>query len=307
MRAALGAAALCVLTLAGAAAAQTGPTDPREAEDPRSATSDPRSATDPRDAAAIARAAGETEALFGIPRFEALWSGGERAALVTAFGEEPWDVLPYLDGIAEAWLAQRESGPAPASGSQAGAVDLKLKLADLAALADQALGDSDFSGWSARLLAWTDDELRAYRGAQASFVEARALYERAGSAAQSRAALTPLNRALTGLRPLGATWETTLALALVARIQIANGELEPARLTCEDLLRLGRSLRDLDAVWNALGVRYQGALADRDYAGAQDLLREQYRISLEIGDEARAQQVAGRLAGLLEFRDDTGR
>ena len=306
MKAPLGLAALALFALAAPAAGQSDETDPRYAKDPRVAETDPRERADPRQADVDAQASRRNEQLTGAALYDDLFERGEFGDLGRAINDRPWELLPYLDGLCEEWLGL-ESPPgnsAPPTAERAAA--LRDKIERVAALADRGIGDTAFVAWTARVLAWNAAQVEAYREAQALYVEALALFGNAETVEATKAALTPLQRALDRLRPLGTTWETTMSLTLIGRIQMANHELAAARSTMADALKQGRSLRDLDAVWNGLSVMYDSALADGNFDVAIELLKDQYRISLETGDEATAQQVVSRLVALDAFREKTG-
>jgi hypothetical protein len=295
-----------VLLSAPTLSAQVESSDPRDAVDPRSESSDPRDKGDPRQADVDFQAGVLGDELDGADLFDHLHEKGELAGLSTAIRDEPWELLAYLDSLCEQWIGMVESGDLATPDGLAAADALSEKLEQFARLGDEGLGDTAFEAWVGRVTAWDTEEIATYREAQALYVEGVTLFNEATTPEHALEALTPLRRALSRLQLLGPTWESCMSLTLIGRVQVANGELLGAQETMQDALLMGRSLRDLDAVWNGLTILFQVAIHNGDYDGAEDLLAEQFRISLETGDQATANQVVDRLTQLTEFRDATG-
>ncbi|RKY19142.1 MAG: hypothetical protein DRQ55_11405 [Planctomycetota bacterium] len=281
-------------------------TDPRFGEDPREQPDDPRKLhDDPRRDEVEQRALLRTDQLRGAEQFELLDSEGKKAELASAIGAQPWELLGWIDSMCESWLALRERASWDTAETQLEANSLRAKLERSALLADQTIGDTAFSAWVARVLAWDDEQIARYRHAQVLFKQGLTAFNEATSAQHALRALTPLRQAQEQLQPLGTTWEAITTLSLIGRIQMANGQQDGARETLQEALRMGRSLRDRDAVWNGIAVLLDDAIRQADYNGAEKLLAEQYRISMETGDQASADDVIRRLTDLTRYRQLT--
>lgn len=304
--------ASCVWLLTGALHAQDGSVDPRQGLDPRSTATDPRQAADPRKGAdpraadVKAQNAARADRLTGPALFDDLFERSEFASLAQAISAQPWQLLAYLDDLCEQWLALVESSALATPAGVERAQDLRAQIERFSQMGDQVLGDTTFSSWTTGVLTWTPEQIDSYRRGQQLYTEALTLFATAGRADETLRALTPLRQAQDLLTPLGLTWEASMTSTLIGRVQMANRELSAAEQTMSDALRLGRAIRDLDAVWNGLSIHYEAAINAAQYDRAQDLLKEQYRIALETGDQASAQDVVARMTKLLDFRKATG-
>jgi len=305
------AATLCLALLARPVAAQQQPSpDPRDEDDPRVVEVDPRTLVDPREADVEAQDETRIEDLEGAALFTALQERGDLPALARSLAEAPWEALPHVEAQLKRWHGVRAgvSGPdaEAAASATALAAELARQLEELARVADEAVGDSQFVQLVDRHLSWSDSELLEYAEGQALVQEAEALIEVATAADELDRALTPLRRALALQQPLGDLAGQGRALLLVGRIESLDAGGGIDQQTLDEVLRLGRSIRDLDTVWTSLGLLYEAAIHDVDYDRAEEILVEQYQIAHETDDQGSARQVMRRLLDLQRHRDQTG-
>lgn len=295
--------ALCaVLVAGGPATSQYPPNDPRFEKDPRQ-EADPRTEKDPRAEAHAEEHERhvdpgeedlETRELFAL-----LLETGRDEELSTAMGERPWEVLDTVDACIQDWLRLVErSSTALDPALQAEADRLAEKCRRLALLADRGIGDSNFSGWVAALQKWTPEERSLFREREQLLDEAVTLLQAAESEEEYLNALTPLERSLERARRLGDVRGEAAALSTIGRIQALNEMRESARITMGETVRLGRLVRDLDSTWDGLSVIYEVAMLEREFDTARDVLRDQYQISLELGDDETSAVLLERLINL---------
>ena len=276
-------------------------TDPRTATDPRDIP-DPRDATDPRQPAA-------PDPMLGPPGpelYDALYATGQDARLKQALGENGWDLLAYIHTQCESWLAQRDTGDPASSGKQQQLAQLEEKARKLARMADTALLDSRFQAYVETVLGWSEEQRQKHRESQELLRQGAALMASARDPTETMAALTPLHQALERARQLRDARTETESLVAIGKVLAAQRDETAARATMQDAVRVGRELRDLDGVWDALSVLYESAVRTRQWDQAEAALQEQYLIAQDVADEATLQRVLKQLIDLENFRDDRG-
>lgn len=292
--------AAAFLFTGGPAAAQLSEDDPRFAEDPRD-SADPRNVPDPREAEEARQADADLENLEGVELFEALWERGSTAALSDAMRENSWSLLGWIDSHCEKWLALVEARGLESAEDQARAAELVDKATQLAQLADAALKDTRFSTYVHTFTNWNAEQQAAFRGGQGEFKSAMRILDNATSPQAARAALTPLERSLAAARPLGDTWGQSMTLAAMGRVHHANQEWQAARDRMRDAVTAGRTIRDLDSVWEGLNVIFESSMAMGEFRAARETLQDQYQLSVEVGDEESEQRVLDRMLAMEEI------
>jgi hypothetical protein len=290
-------AALLLLLLSGTSLrAQTDAVDPRQVDDPRT-TKDPRAQGDPREVAAD-----PLDSLPGPRLYDALYDAGQEARLAAAFRENAWTILAYIDGYCEAWLAMVERGDGETEKGRERIAELQAKGRRLALLADNAIVTSRFGLYVETFYTWNSEQQRLLREGQALYRDAIQLIRTAPSTAAAQAAMTPLNQALSRARQIGDAWGQAMALAAIGNLQAGAGLLPEAQATLGEALRIGREIRDLDSVWDALSLRYEAAMRTHDDVRAGEALQEQHVIAQDVGDEAVVQRVMQQLVNLEVYR-----
>jgi plasmid maintenance system antidote protein VapI len=289
-------APLLVLLLGGGLQAQNDEVDPRLTEDPRE-TRDPRMESDPREVAID-----PLEAPPGPMLYDALYDAELEVRLATVFRENAWSLLSYIDGYCEAWLAMVERGDLETESGRARVEEVKAKGRRLALMADTAIGTSRFGLYVETFYAWNDGQQQLLREGQALYRDAIQQMRSAPSVQAAQTALTPLHQALSRARQISDTWGQAMALAAIGNLQASGGMLPEAHATLGEALRLGREIRDLDSVWDALSLRYELAMATRDYDRAAEALLEQHVIAQDVGDEAVVARVMQQLVNLEVYR-----
>jgi hypothetical protein len=296
MHSARAASLLALLLLAGGLAAQEQPADPRVAEDPRT-VKDPRASGDPRDVT--------TDPFLAPPGpklYDALFDAGLDARLAEAFRDNAWNLLDYIDGYCEAWLAMVERGDLETEAGRARIAEVQAKGRRLAALADTAIGTSRFSLYVETFYAWNTEQQTLLREGQALYRQAIEQIRSAPTVQVAQAALTPLNQALSRAQQIDDAWGQVMALSAIGDLQAAAGMLPEARATLREVLRLGRPIRDLDRVWDALSLSYEVAMLTSDYDGAAEALQEQHVIAQDVGDEDIVSHVMRQLVNVEVYR-----
>ena len=293
-------AAMLVLALAAVGEAQQKPTpDPRDVQDPREAK-DPRNAADPR-GEPLPPGGDQFSVLQGKELYDALYAKGEQTRLAMAFKEDGWNILGYIDMHCEGWLALLEKGEDQSEKGKQKILEIQAKGRDLAAIADRALGDTRFSAYVQNFYGWNAEQRKAFREGQALYKQAETILAAAASPQEALQAVTPLQQSIARSRPLGDTWGQSMALSALGRVQLDNQQLSAASATMNDAVRLGREIRDLDSVWNGLGVQYQANAREKRYEQAKAALQEQYLIALDLQDEAIQKKVQHQLVELEQI------
>jgi hypothetical protein len=293
-------AAQLVLVLAAVCGAQQHPTtDPRDAKDPRDAT-DPRNSADPR-GKPLPAGGDQLSALQGKELYDALYATGDENRLAAAFKQDGWNILGYVDKHCEGWLALLEAGEDKKEDGRAKIAAMQAKGRKLAAIADRALGDTRFTTYVENFYGWNADQQKSFREGQALYHQAETIIGEAASAQAMLAAVTPLRQSLERSRPIGDTWGQCMALAALGHVQEQNNQLNEAYATMVDAVRLGREIRDLDSVWEGLGVQYEVSGRNMQYQPAKDALQDQYLIALDLKDEKVQQQVTHKLVELEQI------
>ncbi len=283
---------LPLLLLTAVAAAQQTGSDPRDVQDPRDVP-DPRDAHDPR-----GQPQTHFEDLEGRELYEALWKAGDTLRLAQAFEQDGWQILPYIDSHCEGWMALLEQSADQTPDGQRRLAEMQAKGRKLAAVADQALGDTRFAVYVDNFYGWDPEQRRQFREGQKLFGQGAQLASEAETPQQLLNALTPLQQSLERSRPLGDTWGQSMALALIGRIQRENVLKPEARATLAEALRLGREIRDLSSVWDALALLYEMAMLELDHDVAKEALQEQYLIALDMGDDKTGEMITRQLVSL---------
>jgi len=293
-------AASLVLVLAAVCAAQQPPsTDPRNVPDPRE-VQDPRKAADPR-GEPLPPGGDQFSVLEGKELYDALYAKGEQTRLAVAFKENGWNILGYIDTHCEGWLALLEDGQDKTEAGKQKILELQTKGRDVARIADLALGDTRFSAYVQNFYGWSADQRKAFREGQALFKQAETILGAAASPQEALQAVTPLRQSIERSRPLGDTWGQSMALSALGRVQEQNNQLAEAASTMNDAVRLGREIRDLDSVWNGLGVQYQVGARQNRYEEAKAALQEQYLIALDLKDDKTQKKVQHQLVELEQI------
>ena len=296
--------ATLVLLLAGVCAGQQHPgTDPRDVPDPRTVkdprpTTDPRTATDPRDTGATATGTGGGAQVQGDLLWDSLYASGDEARLATAFKQSGWSILHYVDKHCEGWMSLLEHDAEKSAEGKQKLADMQTKGRKLAAIADRALGDTRFSAYVENFYGWNADQRKSFREGQALYKQGEQIMSEAATPEEQLRALTPLRQSLEHSRPLNDTWGQSMALAAIGRVQELNGQTTEANATMDEARRLGREIRDLSSVWDALAVQYEIAAGDLQYQPAKDALQEQYLIAMDLGDEKTQQLVTRQMVEL---------
>jgi hypothetical protein len=304
--AARAAAAAALVVLAASPVAEPSPrpagdvppgNDPRNVKDPRDIT-DPRDSTDPREIA--------VDPLSEPPGphlYDALYATGQDARLKQALGENGWDLIGYIQTQLDSWLALFPKEGDGGANDPAHATELADKGRKLAKLADESLLDSRFRNYVETVLGWSPEQRLAFREEQDLYKQGLAIAEAAREPSEAAAALTPLQQALERARKLGDGRTQSLALVAIGNLQAANRDEQAARVSMHEAMRVGRELRDLDAVWDALSVLYESAIRTLEWSEAEEALQEQYLIAQDMADQATAQRVLKQLVDLNAFRD----
>ncbi len=263
--------------------------DPRDVKDPRE-VADPRDAADPR-----ATTADPREPLAGGKFLDALWAAGDEARLAASLRENAWSAFAYVDAQTAAWLELADRPDAGSAPAQEKLAALATKARRIAELADAALGDTQFSLLVATRLAWTAEQRAGHRQALADLSSGLQLAAGAPSADGQRGALTPLRKAHEALRVLGESHGQARAAVAIARIHFNNGEDAEARMAASGAAPAARAVRDLDLVWDALSLQYESCMRSGPIALAEEALRHQYLIALDLQDQATAAEVLQQL------------
>jgi hypothetical protein len=289
-------ALLALPALTGSARAQVPEGDPRDVEDPRLVT-DPRAGGDPREVVAD-----PLEGEPGPKLYDSLYDSGQEARLAGLFRENAWDLLDYIDGHCEAWLGMVERGDAETEAGRARIAEVQARGRKLARVADTAIGTSRFSRYVETFYAWDDEEQRLLREGQALYRQGIQLIRSATSAQAAQAAMTPLHQALSRARRIDDAWGQAMALAAIGNLQADAGMLNEARATLANAVRIGREIRALDSVWEALSRRYEIAMWTQDYDQAEEVLKEQHVIAQDVGDDEVEDRVWQQLVNLDVYR-----
>jgi hypothetical protein len=284
-------AAMAVL-LTGLAGAQTKESDPRFGEDPRKGK-DPRTGDDPR-----ATAKDPYEGLEGKELLDALVKAGDDARLGEAFREQGWQILGYIDGFCEGWLALKERGALDTETGKKEADEMQATGRRLAVLADQVLGDTRLVAYVTSFYGWSDEQQKRFREGQKLYRDGATLVRQAKSPLEAAEAISPLQQSLGHARALGDTWGQSMALSLIGRVQADNREFQASTATMREAVAVGREIRDLDAVWNGLGTLYENSIEERAYEPAREALQEQYLLAKELGDVGTAEKIVKQLVEL---------
>jgi len=284
------AAALALLT--AGAVAQVPSSDPRDGEDPR-VGEDPRTGEDPRAAEKDPYAL-----LTGKELYDALLKAGEDGKLKQAFHDEGWQILGYIDSRCEGWLALKEGGALATEEGKKQADDMQAEGRRLAAMADLALGDTRLVTYVTNFYGWNDEQQKRFREGQKLYRQAASIAREARSPEEALNALSPLQQSLGHARALGDTWGQTMALTLMGRIQADNKLFTECIATMREAVKLGREIRDIDAVWNGLAVQFETAVLQQQYEPAHDALQEQYLVARQLNDAQTEEKIVKQLVEL---------
>ncbi len=274
--------------------------DPRDAEDPRG-LGDPRDAGDPREAERKPGVDEVVTPLEGEELFDELYASGNLAELSVALSEDAWGLSLYIADQCEQWLKQSAGLPKTPSPERDAAQVQEDKAREFARLADASLGDTRFGFAADTLLSLNKTDRALHAEQRALLRQAESLLDVAGSRAETLPALTPLRQSLSRAQELQDLWGQGHCLELIGHIQALNGRSADARSTMLEAVRIGRSVRDLDAVWNGLSVITETSMRQQDFHSAKEALQEQHGLSLEIGDLSTARQVLEQLVQLDEY------
>jgi tetratricopeptide (TPR) repeat protein len=292
-------AALALSFLAGTGAAQDSnpyrQDDPRFGPDPRD-TPDPRTARDPREVEQDPHLLPEGRDLFD---YLALQS--DEGRLRQAMVDNPWIVLQHIEDVCAQRLALTESGPPDTEAGRALALEIEERARHLADLADGGLRDTRYAALVSNRLAWDAEQLALFREWQQLFGHATAIVGEARAPADLDEAMTPLRQGLEQARLLNDPPSSTRTMALIGQIQAANGRFREAEMTMREVVRVGRTIRDFDSVWDALSVVYETSVQAERYEEARDVLRDQYIIAQDTGDADAADRVLRQLVELESF------
>ncbi len=284
--------ALSLVLMSGGLAGQVKDTDPRAGKDPRSGA-DPRAGTDP-----TAAAKDPYENLSGPELWDALLEAGDESRLGQAFHDEGWQLLGYIDSRCEGWLALKEGGALDTEEGRKQAADMQAAGRRLAALADQVLGDTRYVAYVNAFYGWNDEQQKSFREGQRLFREGATLYRQAKSPQEAANSISPLQQSLGRARELDDTWGQSMALALIGRVQADNRNFAESSTTMKEAVRVGRAIRDLDAVWNGLAVLYENAIAEQAYEPAHEALQDQFLLAQSLHDTKTAEQIVKQLVEL---------
>jgi hypothetical protein len=271
--------------------------DPRITEDPRR-SSDPRGLADPRDADVKPGIEESQRPLVGPDLFDELYENSNHAALSQAMAENPWALTDYIYDQCANWirLSEDQDGEPVTPTAESKAAETKLR--DLARLADVGLGDTRFS-YSVDKVCSLSAKDRVLRKEQEQLLDrGAAVIDTAYQRAETLGALTPLRQSLSRAQQIDDLWGQSRSLSLIGRVQSLNDRSAAARASGQEAVRIGRSVRDLESVWNGWAVIMQAAIRQQDFRGAQLALMEQRRISVEIGDEVTAQEIENQVLAL---------
>jgi hypothetical protein len=274
--------------------------DPRYVEDPRD-IKDPREVVDPRDAETQPVFGGEDEAPSGPDHFDDLYAAGNLGELTQAMREAPWELLDYIDDHCDRWLKLVEAGRSKSKPRTVETDALKEKTRDVARLADAGIGDSRFGYYVETVFRWDQEQQQVFRQGRQLFREGAAIFEQADTAVETLAALTPLRQALAHAREVDDILGQSKSISMIGRIQSVNSRPTEARDSMREAVRVGREIRDLDAVWDGLSVIMETSLRQQDFDSALRALQEQHQLSVEVGDEESAQQVLRQLVQLDSY------
>jgi len=266
--------------------------DPRNVPDPRDVP-DPRKSGDPRGTPQDPYGQLEGEALY-----DALYTAGEDGRLAQVLKEDGWNILGYIDKHCEGWLALLESGADQTPEGKAKLAEMQAKGLKLAALADNAMGDTRFTNYVTNFYSWDTEQRKSFREGQDLFRKGAQLFDEAKTPQEAQYAMTSLQQSLEHSRPLSDTWGQSMTLALMGRVQKANGMTDIAAGTMAQARELGRQIRDLSSVWDALAVQYEIAVARRQYPAARTALQEQYLITVDLKDEQAGMMITQQLVDL---------
>ncbi len=288
----------CVTWLAASGSAQQPPAegaDPRSGEDPRTGT-DPRSGADPREAVTDPYAA-----LKGPELYDALFAAGDDTRLGAALRTDQWSILGYIDGHCERWLALVERGQAEQEAGRLKMAAEPAKGRKLAQLADLALGDSRYTAYVEAFFVWTPEQQKEFRAGQASYREGMTRLQAVATPQEALVAIGPVRNSLEIARKLGDTWGQTMSLSIIGRVEADTGQEATARATMALAVKLGREIRDADAVWEGFSVTYESAVRSRQWPVAKEALRGQYLMAEDMRDEQTAQKILQQLLELEQL------
>ncbi len=294
-------ALLLLGSLGATASAQYRKGDPRYVKDPRE-VSDPRTVRDPRTVDRDPRALPSDQELFD--HHLATDNVGE---LRVAMRENPWIVMKWIDGFCQRWLAIVDADGTPGEQRQAEVALLQEQGRLVARLADGAFGDTRFSLYVDGVFRWTPEQRTLYLERERLTQQGLDVSNGAITADDARRALTPLTQALEYARRLGDTPGMSSTLAAMGRVQWEGGYYREARATMGEAVRIGRQVRDYDAIWAALSMLYEGGMEHEEYGQAQRALRDQYLIARDSGAPGAAEQILVQLVELELYLDDRDR
>lgn len=275
------------------ASAQFAEDDPRFVPDPREAR-DPRSVErDPRDPFLDPHAVPEGKHLFDM-----LLAQKDQHRLAMAISENPWITLEYIHGVVQRRLAMTESGSTATVTGMAAAQEVEEQALTLAALADRALGDTRFQLYVRTMLGWDVADIQRHRVVQGQIKRANTILLGATSPDDARRAMTPLKKARETASQIGDTWSHSRALVLMGRIRAAQGSVRETQIYMEDALKVGRAIRDMDSMWEALSTLYEADILRNDFESARERLRDQYLLAQDSQDVESAESVLQQLIDL---------
>jgi hypothetical protein len=285
--------AAALLLATPAAATQQRNDDPRFNPDPTE-SADPRSAADPTEVE------DPTAPLEGEELFDDLLERDALGELRLVMGTNPWHLLPYIDGLCQRRLSMKETGADQTQGGTVEAAELEERVRLVADLADGVLRDTRFSPYVTTVLAWDDEQVAAHRQAQEWVAEARGLLEEALSPGEAREAITPIERAQQAARKLNDPVTRSTTLSLLGQVEANLGLADTADGNAREGIRVARSVRNLDAIWDGLGARYEGRMTRKDRPGARAVLWEMHTLAVESSNAEAAESVLDQLAVLQD-------
>jgi hypothetical protein len=171
-------------------------------------------------------------------------------------------------------------------------------------MADAILGDTRFSFYVDNITSWTEEQRQQFKQEQASFEMGMKIWRSAGTPGDAHAALTPMHQALSHARMLGDTWGEASTYSMIGRIQISTGQLLEGRRSIDHAIRVGRQIRDMDAVWDGLAISYEASVEMGSWEAAREALKDQYLISLEVGDEDTSTKLMTLLVEYDQYVED---
>jgi hypothetical protein len=195
-------------------------------------------------------------------------------------------------------MALLESGADQTPEGKAKLAEMQAKGLKLAALADKALGDTRFSNYVTNFYSWDADQRKSFREGQDLYRKGAQLFAEAKTPQEAQYAMTSLQQSLDHSRPLSDTWGQSMTLSLMGRVQKANGMTDVAAGTMAQARELGREIRDLSSVWDALAVQYEIAVARQQYQAARTALQEQYLITVDLKDEQAGMMITQQLVDI---------